>query len=210
MHGGAVVRGPSHPRWRHGRTSVYRDLLPERMRETFTRIMDDPKLLALETDIGLLETRQVELLTAMQEGLDPGAALMAITEHLKDLSVAVATANMVGIGLAAEEIAEAAQNGVQTANVWNEFMRLGEAKRKLVETEGKRLERMQTYMSASEARARDQLLIGILVQAVRQVSNPQEGRKVLSMVIEGVTRLSGGIPVSPHEELDPAMEIEVD
>lgn len=200
QHGGKTPRGVASPSWKTGKCSIYAGLLPAKMAEDFEAVMTDPKLLALETDIALLELRQVELLREIQSGLDPAAALRQAGKFITDLRQAVAEGNVVSIGMAAEDIAEALDGGVETARAWESFMRTGEQKRKHVESEGKRLERMQAFLTADEARTRDQMLIAIIIRAAQKLRDPKEARQLLSDVVEGTAALSG---MQPTRELDP-------
>jgi hypothetical protein len=64
MHGGTVRKGIDSPHWKHGR---YSTALPEKLAALYHRSMNDPHLMNMRSEIGLLDARLYELAEKFQQ-----------------------------------------------------------------------------------------------------------------------------------------------
>jgi hypothetical protein len=66
MHGGkSPPAGPTHPRYKTGRTSKY---IPPELRKRYEEAYSDPDLLSIRDDVALAELRKTQLLERMADG----------------------------------------------------------------------------------------------------------------------------------------------
>lgn len=192
-HGGLTLRGPDHPNWQHGQASIFRELLPARMADVFDAAVNDPERLSLATDLALAVVAQQQALTPLRDGVDPAAAVRQAREHLSTLRLAVAEQDWDKVGATTDSLAATLDAGADTAAALDRVLEVAERKRKLADTERKRMESLQAYISAEEARARDQMLTAIVVRAADQhIPSPQDRARYLRAVMEGILALSGG------------------
>jgi hypothetical protein len=166
MHGGSSLVGVASPTFKHGRYSRH---LPSRLAERYAEALADPQLLELRDEIALAGTRQTELLDQLDTGLSLGrwrAAQMAFGE----LMVAVRDKDTEGLQHALIALEDAlGLHATNDALVWEQIVGLSEHRRRLVESEQKRLLAAQQLISAEQGMA----LIARLTESVRRyVSDP--------------------------------------
>ncbi len=159
-HGGRSPRGLAHPRTKSGR---YSKDLPTRLAERYREAAADPDLLALRDEIRLIDARLADVLSTVDTG-ESGRAW----RELKRAHAALVVAQRRGDGGR-----EAAHLGAIGAIVnagdadraaWADDLSLVEARRRLSESEQKRLVAMSQTITAEQAMA----LVGALVDAVRR------------------------------------------
>lgn len=162
-HGGTVPSGPAHTQYRHGGFSKYAPRLALWVREA----ENDTDLRDLTADVELLFSRQIELLRRLetQEGEPLWHDLEAAFD---DFLSAQEERRRAGDDERAALRAQAKANeaftrlnalvrrGVDEARTWDLLMDVTEAKRKLVETRQRRLDKFEQYV-----------LIGDIVQLLR-------------------------------------------
>jgi hypothetical protein len=181
-HGGKSLAGAASPTLKHGRYSKH---LPTRMLANYEQAQRDPELLNLREDIALIDARLSDLLRRVDSGEsgkvwnDLKAAWKAVqraTDDEKDMAIA--------------ELGPLIERGYLDTQAWGEIGGLLEQRRKLVESERKRLIEMQQMMTAGQA----QLLIARLYDVVTQhVSD----RATLAAIGAGLQALAGaGEPVA--------------
>jgi hypothetical protein len=179
-HGGKTPRGPALPQFKTGR---YSKLLPSRLASTYRRAARDPELLAMRQDIALVDARLGEVLGKIDTGESGGlwAALQSIwaklarAERSGDAAAAVALKGQVGNLIA---------KGAADVEVWAEVAELLYLRRKLVDSERKRL------VDAEQMVDKQQLLVfvGLLFEVV---SKHVQDRKALGAIIADIGRLTG-------------------
>jgi hypothetical protein len=180
QHGGRSVRGVASGRWKHGR---YSKALPADLATAYERARRDPDLIALRDELALVDARLAALLqTLTTEG---GAAVWA------DLR---ATWDRMEAAQRAERPAEAAQHlrrireivqvGTAAAQTWSEVYDTLELRRRLADTERKRLETLQAVVTAERAMA----LIGALAASLRQHVQDRAVLAAVTADIEAVLR----------------------
>lgn len=178
QHGGKTPHGMALPQTTHGRYSKY---LPQRLHERYNASLNDPELLALREDIALLESRLTDLIQRVDSG-EAGA----LWRELREAWDAIEDAR----GKDAVKLAEALtalgvliRRGQADYAAWDEVRSVQEQKRKLIESEQKRLVAMQQMVTAEQA----MLFASAIQDAVkRHVTD----RKVLAAIAADVAALS--------------------
>lgn len=136
LHGGLTPAGAAHPAFIHGRYSKY---LPTRLSERYRTAATDPDLLALGSEVALLDARLAELV----------------------------------------ERTNATEAGV----VWAEIVQLVEQRRRLVESERRRLVDLQQYLTAEQA-------LGLITAITASVRRHVHDREALRAISADVARIS--------------------
>lgn len=135
------------PHFKDGRYSKY---LPARLASRFEESCRDERLLELRQDIALLDARIEDVLTKVDTG-ESGAiwkALCAAHDSIKD---AGRRKDNKALARHIIEIGEIIRRGNDDARAWVEVVNLLEQRRKLVESERKRLLETQQSLTIEQA-----------------------------------------------------------
>lgn len=158
LHGGKSLSGIASATWKHGR---YSKVLPSRLLDRYQQATADPELLALRSEISLVDARIAELLTKLDEG-ESGQVWKWLQERMDDFN----RANRHASNIKDEErrkakLAEAAEalsdiqsliaRGASDWQVWGEVVSMIDTRRRLVESEQKRLVAMQQMITSERA-----------------------------------------------------------
>lgn len=162
LHGGATPSGIASPNLVHGRYSKH---LPARMLERYQEALADEKLLALNDEIALLDIRLTDLLTKIDTG-ESGESWKQAGEAYAELKVA-----MNKIDIKATQTAMTALERILTTSssdyaAWTEIQFVLQQRRKLVDTERKRLMDMQQVITSEQAMTLISALSAILLEEV--------------------------------------------
>src|SRR5688572_7711861 len=145
LHGGMSLVGTACPHFRTGRYSAY---VPERLRERYEQAADDPELLSLRSEVALVDARLVDLLSRVDTG--ESGALWA---ELRRAYRAFARARLAGDDepAALAKVEHLIERAGQDHQAWAEIGTLIEQRRKLAESESKRLITLQQMITAEQA-----------------------------------------------------------
>ena len=151
MHGGGSPhRGTRSGRpIRHGR---YSRLLPDRLAARYQEAERDNALLNLRAEISLIDARLAELLGHLSTG-ESGQSwreALAAWRYLTDMA---ATGDVGLFRGAMDNLGRILQRGASDPRTWGEIVALVETRRRLVESERRRLVEMQQMISAEQAMA---------------------------------------------------------
>jgi hypothetical protein len=160
MHGGKTPFGIASATWVHGRNSKY---LPARMRDAYQASMEDKELLALRHELSVVDARIADLYQRVDTG-ESGKLWLRSREVLQDLRKALATQDPKKTTEAIIELDDLIRHGASDYSAWDEIHTLFELRRRLVETERRRLIDMQTMISAEQATG----IVRALLYAVRE------------------------------------------
>lgn len=164
-HGGASLIGAASPSFKHGRYSRH---LPTRLAARYAEALADPQLLELRDEIALVGTRQSELLTHLDSGMSLQRWRAAQAAY-GDLMGAVRSKDSKALQAAIVALGDALGEGANDYAVWQAVIELTEQRRKLVESEHKRLVAMQQMLSVEQTMT----LIAQLAESIRKhVSDP--------------------------------------
>lgn len=160
MHGGKSPVGKSASRYKTGKYSKY---LPDRLSSRYLEAVNDPELLALRDDIALIDTRLAEVLGRIDTG-ESGHVWESVAETFNNLKVASRTGNANKATVAMRELDDLISNGLADNVIWSEIGELLEKRRRIIESERRRLIDMQQMITAENA----MLLVAALVGVIRE------------------------------------------
>lgn len=185
MHGGTALIGAAAPGFRHGRYTS----MPTRLVESFEAARSDGELLALRDDIAITDARLSDLIGRVDSG-ESGALWRDLGEAQGRMDEARRAKDAIGIGAAADEIRMLITRGHSDYAAWGEIRALVDHRRKLVDSEAKRLVQMQQSLRADQALA---LVSAVLDAVQREVKD----RKTLSRISNAaLALLNAGGPKS--------------
>ena len=182
-HGGKSPRGLAHPSTKHGRFS--KDL-PTRLAADYQAALKDPELVALREELALVTAREADLLKRVDSG-EAGAHWTGMQKALGDFRRAQQRQDTMGAAEALRQMERLTDLGIQDYKAWSELLGAIESRRRLAETERRRLEAMQQTITSERA----MLLVAALVDAVRRHVTDKAvldavGREVAQLVaVEG-------------------------
>lgn len=178
VHGGATPRGIASPHYKTGRYSKY---LPARLAARYQEARTDGELLALREEVALTDARLADLLARVDTGESGAlwARLMAAREEMYDCKQANdLKGQMAALNLIMELISE----GHADYRAWGEVASVLEQRRRLVESERKRLTEMQQMITAERAMVLLNAVVGVIQAHVHD-------RATLSAISNDIQRL---------------------
>ena len=188
VHGGAVRSGAEHHAFKHGRSSrVYRGL-PKRFRDAYMASIEDDDLLSLRADIALADARAEELVERLDSG-ETGDRWRQLGVVAGGLLSELAKAEpsfeqLADHGRMIEELAKAA---VIEDRSWRELRDTRQHRRKLVDTERKRLKDLHAYLTAEEA-------LAIVARLTDTIVRHVDDRAALTAILYEIQQLTGNDP----------------
>lgn len=183
VHGGKTPRGVASPHFKHGR---YSKSLPDRLAAQYELARTDPDLVALRDEIALVDTRLHELISALDTG-EAGSLWSWLQSTVDDLQEARTKKDQAGLALAINEIVEAVQQGARDQQAWREVYSLLEQRRRLAESERKRLVDLQLVITAEK----QMVLLGAVIDTIRR---HVEDRRALAAISSDIGRLVSAEP----------------
>lgn len=176
MHGGSTPVGLAHPSTVTGRWS--KDL-PTRMAARYAEALSDGELIALRDELALTDARLSDLLGKVETG-EAGD----LWRDLRDAKVAFSAARGDSAKAAPylAQILSLIDRGARDWMVWNDIGNTIERRRRIAETERKRLEAMQNSMTAEQA----MLLLGAVVDTIRRHVTDREVLRGISSDLSGL------------------------
>ena len=168
LHGGRSKRGPAHPAFIDGRKS--RDYVPDKLRHDYERALADPDLISTRRQIAMLDARGAELLRQLGR-LEKREAWAAVVTHFDALERARAAGKREELETALDGLREAVNEGATESQIWAELRSIDESRRRLAETERKRLEVMRQFVSADRVMATFAAVARLIAQ---HVTDPAE------------------------------------
>ena len=160
LHGGKTLVGSANGLYKHGRHSKY---LPARLAERYETAKDDPELLSLKDEIGVVDARLMELLTRVDTG-ESGAVWRALRRDWDAFTRAQAAQDIPGMHRAVAHIEDVMSRGLTDYAAWREIGELIEQRRKLVESEAKRLMALRQLLTVEEALQFAQRIVDVVTR----------------------------------------------
>lgn len=191
-HGGNARRGMSHQHYKDGRHSKY--LAVGGLAEKYRAGLRNTELLALRDDIVLLDARIFEILEEGQLGASTQLWKDLKSEHEK----VVLSRDRGDNKLFAESmtrLSDLIQSGVSQAESWSDVLAVLEQKRKLIESEQKRMVQERQMLAIDQVVG----LINAISEELRQqvllhVSEPNAQIIILREVSHAIGRYMGPLP----------------
>ncbi|MEL7232846.1 MAG: hypothetical protein AAGK74_00040 [Chloroflexota bacterium] len=160
MHGGKTPSGLASPHLKHGRYSKH---LPARLVERYEEAKADGDLVALRDEIALVETRIAELLTRVDSG-ETKLLWSEARQTMKRLSIAVRAQDGAAMSQLLAHMDDLTRRGDEDFGVWDELQKSLDLKRKLAESEQKRLVAMNQTITVERA----MLMMGAVSSIIRE------------------------------------------
>lgn len=178
VHGGMTPNGIASPHYKTGR---YSKVLPARLAARYQEARQDTALLELREEISLTDTRLSDLLARVDTG-ESGALWRSLMDARMDLIAAKRANDTIGQMQAVNAIMDLISQGHTDYRAWTEIGQVLEQRRKLVESERKRLIEAQQVITAEQAIV---FVNAVLLSVREHVSD----RSVLSAIQNDMTRL---------------------
>lgn len=209
-HGGTnPPPGPAHPLWRNGRGSKFLQKMPMHLRKTFKRSLDDPNVLSLQAELGLIDSRLVDLLEKLSTG-ESAEKIELLSLNLTELHRMVTDEEDDEIDVdATVELIERMHSFLSSImgdrSTWAEIRETIETRRRVSDTERKLLEAQQHAIDAVQLRS----LVTFFLGSLRDHVMPLEGgREAILAVTADIRQLMSDASPERDEELDPTKGIE--
>jgi hypothetical protein len=180
MHGGKSPTGPASPHWQTGR---YSRSMPTDLLASYEAAATDQNQLALRDEIAVIEARMGALLSGLStaETGERWAALGRLWAALTDAQRAQNAERAVAIFA---EVGQTITAGAGDQVAWREITDLIERRRRLVDTETRRLQIADETVSRADAGA-------ILLQIGVLVREHVKDRAAVKAISEGLRRYLG-------------------
>jgi hypothetical protein len=188
LHGGLTPVGPACKHYRSGRYSTY---LPERLRARYEQAEDDAELLSLRSEVALVDARLADLLSRVETG-ESGQRWLSLRKAHRASKRSRLSGDVPAMTQTLAEIELVIERATDDHAAWGEIAALLEQRRKLTESEQKRLVTLQQMLSSEQAMAMIHRLIDIITRHVPD-------RQVLSAIVVEISALaerSNGLPAS--------------
>jgi hypothetical protein len=183
LHGGKTPIGPALPQYKNGRYSKY---LPERLKERYETAAHDPDLLTLRSDIALVDSRLADVLKRVDSG-ESGRIWRILVDEVEAFiedrdDKAKATLHL-------NEIIRLIRQGQGDWAAWDEVGKLLEQRRRLVESESKRVVQLQQMITAERAMVLLTAVLAELKDSVSKHTDKATGNRILAEASNGLRRL---------------------
>lgn len=184
MHGGRTLMGLAAPRLKTGRYSKF---LPTRLAADYERAAHDPELLALSHELAVVDVRIKDLLSRVDTG-EAGEVWHHARAAWHTFKHAQAEDRPLMQARAAVQLDRLLEQAVGDYTAWHEIIQLIEQRRKLVESEAKRLVAMQEMMTKEQA----MLWLGTLVAILKRHITDRETLQKISLDLSALVSHRSG------------------
>lgn len=167
MHGGKSLRGQASALYKHGR---YSKDLPARLVARYEAAEVDDDLLVQRAEIAVLEARLAELIEGLDRG-ETGRLWAELRAHQQAADEAQRANDLPAMAEHLNAMRQLVQQGAAEADRWREVRSLIQDRRRLVESERKRLVDLQQMITTKQAL----ILAGALVAAVQDAAGKRVG-----------------------------------
>jgi len=164
LHGGKSPKGVAAGQFKDGRYSKY---MPTRLLERYTAAEQDTELLNMRAEVALVDARLADLLSRADTG-EAGTLWEKARKSTDKAFRSFEADDMGGLHLGLMELDRLIGSGLADHEVWYEIQTLLEQRRRLVESEQKRLISMQQMVTAEQATA---LITAVLDSVKRNVTD---------------------------------------
>ena len=179
-HGGDTPRGLASPSWEgKGRS----DYLPEALGDRFDEHMKDPDITSVREDLALTNLRIDMQLEKIEEG---GSAdkWEELQDEMETLEEARRKGDSAQVSASLNRIDELVTEGNEQQEMWEEIFSIIEKRRKLVETENKRLQQSSNTLTVEEASMLVDVLTSTVLDILDRYDVPQQAYNELQDATE--------------------------
>jgi hypothetical protein len=197
FHGGASLSGIASPTFKHGR---YSKVLPTGLRKKFEEAGKDPLLLSHEPELKLLDVKISDLIGELGQGggLEATAELQ---KAWKEFQAAKLAGDETRVATCISTMNGIFQRGKSVADIWQQILDCIEARRKILESESKRLKEQGQTMGVEQLLAIIEYIVDVIRQSVLKYADRDTASKILSKVTGDIgAMVSGSVPRSAATE----------
>jgi hypothetical protein len=180
MHGGKSPAGPASATFKDGR---YSRILPARLLARYHEASQDPELLALRSEVALIDSRRADVLRRVDTG-ESSRVWKALGAAYAKLNAAQRVGDEGGERSAMAALDRLIGEGQSDWAAWTDVRSLIQERKVLVESERKYMVEAQYMIAVDEAMA----TMGLLVAAVKRHVTDQEA---IRAVVDEFARLTG-------------------
>lgn len=196
IHGGKSLGGLQSGTITHGRYSKY---LPANLVEKYHEARKDKELTSLREEIFISDARLQELLEQLDK-TEKVIAFKDLNSSFCRLVSALNDGNIEGALRQADRVQVLIDKGINDAHTWDEIRLQIETRRKLVETEHKRLVTMGQMITMDKAMG----LVAFMTQSIQSnvIGNTEEDKALGQRIISGITAdVRAVLSANPRTEL---------
>lgn len=190
LHGGKSPAGVASGQFKHG---IYSKYMPKGMLDLYEEFRTNPDLLSLRENVALVDARIVQLLQALDQQGDLGAIWLELQQLFETLMRATQKQDLGGGKAAFEALGDVIEHGADQFRAWSQISEMMEQRRKLVETERRRLVDMQQMITSEQA----MVLVSALVTIIREEVTDRD------VLIRLQSRIAGLVVQRHSARLDP-------
>lgn len=187
-HGGPSPKGILGSRTVNGRDSKY---LPKRLLDRYHEFIGNEDILSLNSEIALLDTRISEMLERIDVDAASPEAWIELSKLWGEFMFAVRTGNSKEQNKLLLIINNAIEKGSDQEKLWNNIITTVEGRRKLSDTERKRLTDMQQMVTVEQALLLVTTTVIALKEAVYKYADPKAAREIIVETSGHYQRLIG-------------------
>jgi hypothetical protein len=179
LHGGKTPRGILNGNTKHGR---YSKDLPTRLAGRFEDAINDSELGTLKSEIALLDTRIGEMLSNVDTE-QYGDIWQRTHDGFHKLKAAINSKDGSLMATALNDMDACIRAGYSDMSTWDNVVKLVEQRRKLTDSERKRLVDLQQMITAEQSI----LLVGALMRAVKTHVTDKNALSAIANEIRSIT-----------------------
>ena len=160
-HGGKTPVGTASP---HFKTGKYSKHMPTRLAELYSETLADENVVSMIEEVRLCDTRILDCLDKLSTG-ESGNLYKTLREQLGVIVEALATGDLGEVERVLETVQRLVDQGAADWEIWRELSHWMEQKKRLVETEIKRVVAGKMYFTFQEVQA----FLGLMMMEVRHI-----------------------------------------
>ena len=184
LHGGKSLSGIASATYKTGR---YSKVLPTRLAARYAEAQHDPALLEMREDVALLDARLADLLGRVDTG-ESGAIWRNLQAARMEVLAAKKADDRIAQAIALNKLMDLISQGHTDYRAWGEVGSVLEQRRKLVESERKRLQEAQQTLTVEKA----MLLIGAIGGIIKAHIHDRSILSKISADISALTTIEAG------------------
>lgn len=191
LHGGKSPGGMASARFKHGRYSLY---IPMDLRKRYEQSRHDPELLSHEPDLRLMDIHLQSLLKQLNktEGLE---AFAQVKKVWKEFQKAKSAKDQIAMSKGAEKIDQLFKQGVSADGIWSKIREVVETRRRILESENRRIRDSQATMSCEQVLGLVELVVDILRKSVQKYADRIIAQQILAQVSNDIEIITS----KPHQ-----------
>jgi hypothetical protein len=178
LHGGNTLSGTAHGNYRHGR---YSKVIPVRLAAKYDEARVNPRLLSLQDDIAMAESRLADLFQRVDSG-ESGALWQSLGTTLDAFNAAMVQNDLPAMHVQLATLRRLITQGKDDYQAWEEIQKLWETRCKLTQTETKTLMTLQQMVTTEQLMLMFGVVTDTIQRAVTEHADPACAQAILSVI----------------------------